>query len=276
MMKAGLWTGFFLLEPSELTPGNMFRLVGRLRKAGFQTGEMDERNALELFIAPSEGEAVSNAQLFKSMGFFSQIHAPKPEKVFGGPDCVPGKPLPSGNLILERLCRICRIMGVDTLVTHPFITPAENPVEPMAQSLKMLQNFVSIAANEGIKVALENQVYPVDLDFYLREVPGLRVNLDFAHAVAVGLDVPGEIRKYGRRLAGLHVSDSDGRKEDYHIMPFSGIVDWREVMRALEEVGYSGNFHLEIVHERSESEGENDETARKAFGITEQILGGRL
>ena len=80
------------------------------------------------------------------------------------------------------------------------------------------------------------------------------------------------IRRYGERLYGLHVSDSDGRGEDYHIMPGKGILSWQEVLASLTEVSYTGDLHLEIVHERSTEKEKNDRTAVEAFAVCDNLL----
>ena len=136
-----------------------------------------------------------------------------------------------------------------------------------------MERYVQAAEEKQIRIALENQIYPVDMAYYLERIPGLRVNLDFAHALARGENVARQIETYGSLLAGLHVSDSDGRPEDWHIMPGRGNLDWPEVISALRQTGYTGDFHLEIVHERTADPARNDRTAACAWKIVSQILG---
>ena len=52
-------------------------------------------------------------------------------------------------------------------------------------------------------------------------------------------------------LADLHITDNNGLG-DTHQMPFSARfgVNWHEVLRAWEEIGYKGLFNLEILGER--------------------------
>jgi len=58
------------------------------------------------------------------------------------------------------------------------------------------------------------------------------------------------IRRAGKRLIALHIADNDGTY-DQHMVPFGrGNVDFRDVMRGLEEVGYDRLFNLEIPGER--------------------------
>jgi len=58
------------------------------------------------------------------------------------------------------------------------------------------------------------------------------------------------IRRAGKRLIALHIADNDTSR-DQHLMPFGGgNVDFRDVMRGLRDVGYTGLFNLEIPGER--------------------------
>lgn len=58
------------------------------------------------------------------------------------------------------------------------------------------------------------------------------------------------VRTAGDRLKALHIHENNGMADD-HQMPFSAkkAYDWRELIRALDEVGYQGLFDMEIVGE---------------------------
>lgn len=261
-MKVGLWTGFFLLE--EKGSDNLHTVVTavqRIKTAGFCCGELDERNAFNLFVDCTDKECVAHAEVLGELDFFTQLHAPKPVA-----------DIDAQKLMEKRMIRACSIMNIKTVVTHPFLTEAGR-IEPKAESLEFLNRFCDQAGYEGIRIALENQIYPVDMDFYLAQIPTLGVNIDFAHAVASGSDVSDMIVKYGPRLYGLHVADSDGRSTDYHIMPGRGIVNWPEVFGKLEAVHYMGDLHLETVHERSTCPEINDKTAAVIYKTVTELMG---
>ena len=259
-MRAGLWTGFFLLEERTAVIETVLGEMKRLKAAGFECGEMDERNAFALFVACDQAAADEHAKRISECAFFTQLHAPKPVDD------------PAAQLLCEaRMIRACGIMGVKTLVTHPFIAESKE-TEPKEKSAAYLVRYAEACAKAGLRLALENQIYPVDMDYYLEQTPALGVNIDFAHAMAVGEDVLEMIGKYAGKLYGLHVSDSDGRAEDYHIMPGKGMLDWNKVLAALETAKYDGDLQLEIVHERSGDPDENDQTAQAAFDTADALL----
>lgn len=262
MMRPGLWTGFFLEEPRECNLPNLLENINRLKDSGYECGEMDERNAYALFVSCTQEVADFNAKTLASLQFFSQLHSPKPNDR-----------LDDQELCENRILRACSTLGIRTVVMHPFVASSMED-EPKEKNTALLSRYVEKAKAYGIRIALENQIYPVDMDYYLSHVSGLYVNIDFAHALATGHDIVNYIDQYKDRLAGLHVSDSDGRPEDYHIMPGKGVVDWKSVLNLLKTTSYDGDFHLEIVHERSTEADENLQTVRQSFDIIMRMIGG--
>ena len=80
----------------------------------------------------------------------------------------------------------------------------------------------------------------------------MKACLDLGH---IGLpaeqrdEVQDVIRILGHdRLAALHVHDNDYRR-DLHNIPFEGRLRWGEIMRALKEIGYTGDFTYETTTE---------------------------
>lgn len=47
----------------------------------------------------------------------------------------------------------------------------------------------------------------------------------------------------------LHLHDNC-RNRDLHAVPFAGTIPWEETMIALKEIGYTGDFNMEIDFER--------------------------
>ena len=70
--------------------------------------------------------------------------------------------------------------------------------------------------------------------------------LDIGHAEmrGSGEGAPHMIRALGSRLQALHIHDND-RWHDSHQIPFSMDMDFVSIVKALKEVGYSGEFTLE-------------------------------
>jgi sugar phosphate isomerase/epimerase len=53
------------------------------------------------------------------------------------------------------------------------------------------------------------------------------------------------IRILGKNISTLHLNDND-TFTDQHKTPMTGCIDWNDVFDALDEVGYSGNYNMEL------------------------------
>lgn len=54
------------------------------------------------------------------------------------------------------------------------------------------------------------------------------------------------IRRLGKAVTVLHINDNDG-VVDQHKMPYTGTIDWDDVFCALDEVGYTGTYSMELI-----------------------------
>lgn len=77
----------------------------------------------------------------------------------------------------------------------------------------------------------------------LYQLPELDMVVDVNHPL---FETPEHyIRTVGSRVKSLHISDRDAEKE-CHYMPGEGVLNWMEIISALEEVGYDGVFNYEL------------------------------
>lgn len=53
------------------------------------------------------------------------------------------------------------------------------------------------------------------------------------------------IQKLGQHVKTLHISDNDG-VDERHWMPGNGVINWRNVMQSLTDIGYDGPFMFEV------------------------------
>jgi sugar phosphate isomerase/epimerase len=106
----------------------------------------------------------------------------------------------------------------------------------------------------GVVVCVENMppgVYPgsqmVDLAGLVAELerPQLALALDTGHANLTS-GVAGETLAAGTLLLTTHVHDNDGR-QDTHLPPGAGTVNWLKWRQALDEIGYCGPIMLECI-----------------------------
>jgi sugar phosphate isomerase/epimerase len=287
MMKCGLWTGFGLtIEDDSADPlTRLEHTFDILNKAGFTVCELDERNAWNIFLS-DEFAAERNRKFIKdmySMVQITQMHAPKPDW-----------DIPEQQRRIEILAQACRKFDIGVLVIHPYPTFPNAIQESLSwaeayrdlfnHTMQMLRLCSRICNENGVQLAIENQIdakgfggrwpggHPADIEILLQEIPSLKVNIDTAHACAQQLDVPALIHHFSSKIQGLHISDSTGETKDLHIGLGKGIIDWKKTLAALHSTGYSGDFHLELVHERETKLQKAEEKAKMIYQEVTALL----
>jgi sugar phosphate isomerase/epimerase len=78
------------------------------------------------------------------------------------------------------------------------------------------------------------------------------------------------LKKYGGRMIATHVSDNNGREDD-HLLPFEGGIDWKKFSGIFARIKFSGPFLLE-VEMRESAYKDPDEFLRQAFTRGQKLL----
>jgi sugar phosphate isomerase/epimerase len=149
-------------------------------------------------------------------------------------------------------------LGMEKAVLHPgHLSGMGAFVEETAlgYAYESLARIAEKARTLGILLCIENMppnagafVDPDDFKMLFDRFPEFRMTLDVGHAhirdktrrrpVAF-------IRRFGDRIAHLHVSDNKGQRDD-HIQLGKGTVNLPVLARALRDIGYDGTITLEI------------------------------
>ena len=162
----------------------------------------------------------------------------------------------------EALVRPCleysARLGVPWMVMHPFTLPAPATWQDnFRANLAFYRAYLPACEATGVGLALENMS-----DFFSKgrrycATPDELANLcDALDHPLVGLcwdtghahlqQVPQEwaIGQLGSRLKVLHIQDNNARNDD-HILPLHGSIDWSTVLAGLKAAGYTGAWSLE-------------------------------
>jgi len=169
-------------------------------------------------------------------------------------------------------------LGGSLVVVHCSTIRREGvPAEERARRVQQLQRSIAelgaFGESIGVRYAFENlPAYHVlgsdvgELAGWLDAVaaPHTGMCFDTGHALMTG-DPAAAIRRAGRRISYVHLSDNPGQSDD-HDMPTCGALDVRAVAPALHEVGYRGTLMLEVFYsvqrlERLIDEGVGDRLA---------------
>ena len=168
------------------------------------------------------------------------------------------------------------VLGCHRFVVHPllpYMDTGEHPEEVWEMNLEFIGTLADFAKEYGVTVCVENlpfPLYPLASAEAVCELvdrlgrDNLRVCLDTGHAaIFCGSDISGAVRHIGKRLEAVHIHDNMG-KEDEHLIPGDGIIDWCRFGTALREIGFDGVVSLETsakCHLHPESEWEERELA---------------
>ncbi len=156
----------------------------------------------------------------------------------------------------------CSQLGAEVLVLHTVRLPPsldESSYEQLEKSkevnIKVFRELAREASEYGINIAVENRLErwifgwtPKDLILLVEATdPDLvGICLDTGHANIAGIEPASFIRRAGTYIIATHIHDNNGRN-DLHMPPLMGNIDWHEVSAALREIGYSKPLICEIA-----------------------------
>ena len=169
-------------------------------------------------------------------------------------------------------CLATSVLGAPVMVLHnaTSIYMGADPDPELMHSLSygLFSRTIPFAKKYGIKIATEtfgDAVQYNACDFFgkidefekaykaIKSVDEFKDNftvcVDTGHsnkAMRFGNPKPGDvIRRIGSDISVLHLNDND-TLTDQHKIPMTGTIDWNDVFNALDEVGYSGIYNMEL------------------------------
>ena len=173
------------------------------------------------------------------------------------------------NLLVQRNIRaleIASIMGIKTMIVHPLDTVnyIGNEALCFEKNINYFRALLPFAEKYGVKLACENMWYydkkrgvrtgsvcsnPFEHAYYVDEMNSemFVACLDVGHTSIAGREPQDSIRVLGNRLQAVHIHDND-YLDDMHTLPGLSELNWTEIMKALADVDYSGDFTFETEH----------------------------
>jgi sugar phosphate isomerase/epimerase len=76
--------------------------------------------------------------------------------------------------------------------------------------------------------------------------PRVRMNCDIGHLFCVGEDPAEVIRRMPQEVVHVHLEDIGENRVHQHLTPGKGVIDFRAVFDALEQIGYGGWVTVEL------------------------------
>ena len=195
----------------------------------------------------------------------TQAHAPFPPYVAGRRDV-----LDYMISVYKNVIDFCEMVGCPYLVMHGvkhFTSDIEDYALSQELDAYLYESLIDTLKDKKIVVCLENIPTPINgknmesiccnpilaaeqID-RLNEKAGCEAFgfcLDTGHMLLVGKRFETFVPIIGNRLKVLHINDNDGIL-DRHLAPFAGLVNWKDFITAMRNVGYKGDLSFETVYQ---------------------------
>lgn len=175
-------------------------------------------------------------------------------------------PDPNSDKLMEQFANelklgidVAALMKIKLAVTHPIAYHSERHFydEWIKKNIEFLSPVIEYAGKKNVKICIENMAGKPDTESdhlfgsraqeirVLAELFDCGLCWDFGHANLCGLNMSEEFLSLNKRLECVHIHDNDGKK-DLHLLPFYGNINWKEAMKCLKSVGYTGCLDLEV------------------------------
>ncbi len=153
---------------------------------------------------------------------------------------------------VEGALRCAKTVGADAVLLVPaVVNESTRYAEAYARSQKHIRTLIPLAKELGVVIAVENVwnkflLSPIEFARYVDEFesPFVRAYFDVGNVVLFGFPQDW-IRTLGKRIVKIHLKDFK-RQTNQFVALREGDVNWKEVRRALDEVGYNGFMTTEL------------------------------
>lgn len=168
------------------------------------------------------------------------------------------------KMLQERSFECLKRLGAHTCVLHPETDQSgmELRKASLQANLEYLKPAAEILASMDIRLALENMcdysiapkrkycACPDELMELVKSFNSGHVGVcwDFEHAEIMQQDQKACLTYIGDALFATHVSDTYSKTDNtlMHVLPMTGNIRWEEIMKALAEIHYQGDFCYEV------------------------------
>ncbi|MHC4565992.1 MAG: sugar phosphate isomerase/epimerase family protein [Planctomycetota bacterium] len=150
----------------------------------------------------------------------------------------------------EAAISFCSKHSIGKLVIH--VARGASPPPQSNEGLRILRELVSCAEDSGVILALENTTRSDYVDFIFSNLQSSHLGLcyDSSHDFLQGQSRGAILGKWGPLLVTTHLSDNKGKNDD-HLLPEDGQIDWSIVADAFPAATYAGPLMLEVYPQDS-------------------------
>jgi len=229
----------YRMLPKDLTDAEKFALAKKCGFEGVEHSPMQDLSAAKELgsLARQAGVPIHSISYG---GWGTPLSDPKPEVVA------------KGLAGMETALRSARAQGAEVVLLVPaVVNETVSYGEAYERSQKNIRKLLPLAREQRVIIAVENVwnkflLSPLEFARYVDEFesPWLKAYVDVGNMILFGY-AQDWVRTIGRRIARIHLKDF--RRKGYEWTNLlEGDVNWPQVRRALDEVGYQGYMTTEL------------------------------
>jgi hexulose-6-phosphate isomerase len=232
----------FGMVSAKLPLEDKFKMVKDCGFDGVEVGTVNDEKQVEATRAAAEKAGVCIHSIMNSGGWSSPLASPDPAVVEKGLNC------------MKTSLRNAKAFGADGVLLVPAgsVKPPMTREEAYERSQRNIKTLLALAQELGVVIAIENvwDNFILDPKMHVRYVddfasPFVKAYFDVGNAVKFA--PPQDwIRALGPRIKKIHLKDFDPKQKSPWVPLLEGTVNWREVRRALDEIGYEGYLTAEL------------------------------
>jgi hexulose-6-phosphate isomerase len=226
--------------PRDLSYLDRFKLA---IDVGFEGIEM------QTITDPKEADTIKEASEKAKLRIHSVMNMGHWEWPYSSPN---PEDIKKGHERMETSLRNAKLWGADTVLLVPAVVRPDTTIpQAWERSQPEIKKLIPLAKELGVVIAIEEVwnkflLTPYDHAKYVDEFksPWVKAYFDVGNIVMYGY--PQEwIRALGKRIAKFHLKDFDTRTRQF--VPLrEGSIDWKEVRKAIGEIGYQGWLTTEV------------------------------
>ncbi|MCS6860201.1 MAG: sugar phosphate isomerase/epimerase [Abditibacteriales bacterium] len=228
----------FSMLPRDLSMEGKFQLAKAVGFDGVEIAPVDEAQAQAMRAAAEKAGVRIHSIIFGGW------HAPL--------SSADATVIERGLRDMQSALRCAKTVGADVVLLVPaVVNESTRYVEAYERSQKHIRTLIPLAQELGVVIAVENVwnkflLSPIEFARYVDEFesPFVRAYFDVGNVVLFGFPQDW-IRTLGKRIVKVHLKDFKQQSNQFVALR-EGDVNWKEVRRALDEIGYADFLTTEL------------------------------
>lgn len=162
---------------------------------------------------------------------------------------------------MKKSIRGAKILGCENWVIHPIMPfgvediGTGNEQKTWDMNIEFMTELLKYAKENNVIICLENMpmhefslATPKRISEFVKTMndDNFKICLDTGHvSVFPDLSLGDEVRSLNEEIRVFHIHDNMFER-DLHLMPYFGIIDWKDFSKSLRDINFDGVFSLEV------------------------------